>query len=317
MTDANFPSIYKSRQGYEAILAWYDEAMRELPVETEDGWVQTRFGRTHYLAAGPEDAPPLILVQGYGASAPLWHRQLADFSAHFRVIALDTNGQPGKSDPTPPPFAGDGHALWLGDVLDALALDSALVGGACVGGWAALRLAITAPQRIRKLVLLSPVGLAPFKIYWRSGVPFILNLGNDPQAAGQRLLVNAFTPPGSNLNFDRQLARALTLSIRHYRIGRAVGYSGDSPTAREFVRSLGVLRTFVRGIPDAELRQVAVPTLVLIGEYEAIYDPRRALAKARRAIPNVDADIVPGTGHAAIYDRPDIVNPRVIEFLHQ
>jgi pimeloyl-ACP methyl ester carboxylesterase len=29
----------------------------------------------------------------------------------------------------------------------------------------------------------------------------------------------------------------------------------------------------------------------------------------------VQAEVVPGTGHAAIYDRPDYVNPRVLDFL--
>jgi pimeloyl-ACP methyl ester carboxylesterase len=38
---------------------------------------------------------------------------------------------------------------------------------------------------------------------------------------------------------------------------------------------------------------------------------RRALA----AFPNAQAEIVPGTGHAAIYDRPDYVNPRLLAFL--
>lgn len=309
-----YPPIYKSREGYEAVMSWYEAAEAKLPPH-DSLFVETRCGKTHILAFGDPSAPPLILVQGYGASAPLWYHQLEDFARQYRVYALDTNGHPGKSDPNPPSFLDDGYPLWLEDVLDGLQLEQARLAGVCLGGWVAIRLAIRSPERVKKLVLLSPVGLARFKIYWRSGVPLILNIGGDMEAAGQRLIVNAFTPPGSNLTFDRQLARALMLAIKHYRIGRAVGFIGDRPTPAEFARSLQILNQFVRGESARELAKISVPTLLMLGEYEAIYNPQAALRKAQKAIPDLQAEIVPRTGHAAMYDRPDYVNPRVLEFL--
>jgi pimeloyl-ACP methyl ester carboxylesterase len=39
--------------------------------------------------------------------------------------------------------------------------------------------------------------------------------------------------------------------------------------------------------------------------------------KARNAIPNLQAEVVPGTGHAAIWDRPDYVNPKILDFLQR
>lgn len=308
-------SLYKSAEGYAAIQAWYDEALRRLDVPYEARFVETRCGRTHLLQMGDPAAPPLVLVQGYGASAPLWYKQFRDFAARYRVYALDTNGHPGRSDPTPPSMLKDGYVDWLLDVLDALEVERTSLAGVCLGGWIALRLGIRAPERVHKLVLLSPVGLARFKVYVRSGIPLILNLGGDLEAAGQRLLVNAFTPPGSNLTFDRQLARALMLAIKYYRVGRAVGFTGERPTPRELWHGLQALLYFVRGEPISELRKLSVPALLLVGEYEAIYNPRKAVAKAQRAIPHLQAEIVPGTGHAAMYDRPDYVNARVLRFL--
>ncbi|NDJ59527.1 MAG: alpha/beta hydrolase [Chloroflexi bacterium] len=307
--------LYKSPEGYAAMRAWYESALAQLPVDVESRYVATRYGRTHLLVTGPPDAPPLVLVQGYGASAPLWHKQIADFAAEYRVYALDTVGHPGRSDPNPPPFFDDAYAKWLVDVLDALGLERVRVAGVCLGGWVVIRLGIYAPERVEKAVLLSPVGLARFKIYIRSGVPLILNMGGDLEAAGQRLLVHAFTPPGSNLTFDRQLARALTLTIKYYRINTIVGIQNDDPTLREMWQSARILFSFVRGTPRAELRRFDIPTLLIVGEHEAIYNAQAAVRRARAALPHVRAEIIPGTGHAAIYDRPDVVNPLIMDFL--
>lgn len=306
-------TLYKTEAGYREIMAWYDDALSRVPIPTESRYVRTRFGDTHMLVAGAPDAPPLVLVQGYGAAAPLWKKQLADFAAHYRVYALDTPGQPGRSAQTPITVFGSSYAEWMVDVLDGLGLESAHVAGVCLGGWITLKLAAYAPERVRKAVLLAPVGLARFKIYWRSGVPLILQPGSE--RAGERLLRMAFTPPGSGLTFDRDVARALLLVIKHYNVGAAAGMQKDKQGAAELINGVRAAKQFVMPEPDHELAKLTAPTLLLVGEHEAIYNPHAAVRRARRAIPNVIAEIVPNTGHAAMYDRPEYVNPRVLRFL--
>lgn len=312
-------SIYKTPAGERAFHEWYDAALEDLDIDFEARTVQTPFGTTHMLVAGEATAPPLVLVQGYGGSAPLWHKQYADLVQQHRVYALDTVGMPGRSDPTPMSLLDESYSRWLLAVFDALHLDQPDVMGVCLGGWIALRLGIDAPQRIRKAVLLSPVGLARFKIYVRSGVPLILNMGDAEKSEryGQRLLLHAFTPPGSNLHFDRKLAKAMLLAVKHFDVGTAAGLTGERPRWREVWTATRVLGRFVRREPASELRQFGVPALLLVGEYEAIYNPQAAVRHATNHMPDVRAEIVPGTGHAAIYDRPDYVNPRILEFLAQ
>lgn len=312
-------SIYRTPEGQAAVLEWYESALAQIPIPYESRYVNTRFGPTHMLVMGDPDAPPLVLVQGYGGSAPLWHKQFEDFARHHRIYALDTVGMPGRSAPTPLSLLNDDYSRWLLDVLDALDLQQPHVAGVCLGGWIVTRLGIDAPERIRKAVLLSPVGLARFKIYLRSGVPLILSMGDAERSEkyGQRLLLHAFTPPGTNLKFDRQLARAMMLAIRHFDVGVAAGLKGERARPLELWTALRALVKFVRSESVAELRRFRVPGLMFVGEHEAIYNPQAALERARRAMPNVVAEMVPGTGHAAIYDRPDYVNPRVIDFLRE
>jgi pimeloyl-ACP methyl ester carboxylesterase len=311
------PQIYKTDAGRKAILQWYEAALQSLDVPFQECDVPTRFGNTHLLALGDPAAPPLVLVPGYGGSAPLWHKQLADFAAHHRVYALDMVGMPGKSAPTPLSLLNDDYTNWLLDVLNALNLAQPDVAGVCLGGWVVTRLGIDAPHRIRKAVLLTPVGLARFKVYIRSGVPLILNMGDEAKAEryGRRLLLHAFTPPGSNLQFDRQLAKAMMLTIKHFDVGVAAGLLGERPRYQELWTALRVLMRFVRSESLAELKKFNVPAMLFVGEHEAIYNPYTAVRRAKQAMPNLIAEVVPGTGHAAIFDRPDYVNPRIIDFL--
>ncbi|HYO74070.1 MAG TPA: alpha/beta hydrolase, partial [Archangium sp.] len=67
---------------------------------------------------------------------------------------------------------------------------------------------------------------------------------------------------------------------------------------------------------DEELRSIRTPTLVLIGEREVLYpDAAAAAESARSLIPGVTVERIPNAGHALFYDRPELVNRRIVEFL--
>jgi pimeloyl-ACP methyl ester carboxylesterase len=73
--------------------------------------------------------------------------------------------------------------------------------------------------------------------------------------------------------------------------------------------------TYPKVFNDADLCQITVPTLLLIGDHEVIYNPVRALARAKRLIPNVEATLVPETSHLLVLEKPDVVNRHILEFL--
>lgn len=306
--------LYRSQTGYEALQTWYDSAVKRLSVPVESRYVPTRFGDTHTLIAGPESAPPLVLVPGYGAGAPLWKGQLEGLSDRFRLYAPDAVGQPGRSAAARPDLLADGYVDWLRDVLDGLNLARPAVAGVCLGGWIALRLASLHPDRIEKLVMLSPVGVAPFKVYLRSGIPLVLNMRKNPDAAGLRLLRMVFAPPGAGITFNREIFHALSLVVKHYNAGALAGMSA-APTTREALGGLRALIRFVRAESPTVLRGIRTPSLLMVGAYEAIFDPKVAVRRAARYMPDIRAEVVENTGHAAMYDRPDYVNARMVRFL--
>lgn len=310
--------LYKSAEGYRAIMDWYDDALKTIDCEFESRFVRTRFGHTHMLVAGPEDGEPLILIPGVAGCAPLWRRQLPAFSRHFRVYALDIVGQPGRSDPNPPSFLNDDYVDWLVDVLDGLQIERAHFAGTSVGGWVVLKMGITAPERVRKIVMLSPTGVSHAKLPVRIWITRVLNKRKDANALEDDLTAKSVaskSPGGSFGTFDRQLARLMALCTRHYRVDRSIGVYDEATQRVHMPTGLRVLRRFFLSEPRSVLKRFAPPGLLVFGEHEVLYDPYKISRRARKLIPHLETDVIEGAGHAAIYDKPDEVNSLIIDYL--
>ena len=101
----------------------YDEAVDRFGVGYEEVTVGTRFGDTHGLAIGPEDAPPVAVLLGGNFLNPTCLRWFLPLAKDNRLYAPDIVGQPGKSAQDRPAAVGDGHAWWVEDVLDGLGLE--------------------------------------------------------------------------------------------------------------------------------------------------------------------------------------------------
>jgi pimeloyl-ACP methyl ester carboxylesterase len=67
--------------------------------------------------------------------------------------------------------------------------------------------------------------------------------------------------------------------------------------------------------PDTELRGMHVPTLLLIGQQEGLYDPVAAVARARKLVPNLVGELIPQAKHAMFIEQRGIVDTRISEFL--
>jgi pimeloyl-ACP methyl ester carboxylesterase len=291
-------SAFKSPEGEAAYLAAYEAAMELWPVPYEEIEIPGRFGMTHVVASGPKDAPPLVLLHGYMANLTMWSPNIADFSKDYRVYAIDVMGQAGKSIPDPDEPIGDAADLtaWLSETLSGLNLDRIFLVGMSYGGWLALNFAMIAPERVRKLVLLSPAACLQ---------PLVRQFGLRVMAMiffPTRLTVNSLMgwmgvkdTPGDTVT--RCVLDLGYLGMKHFRL--------LPETARVMP---GVFS-------DDELRALHVPVLLLIGENEVIYDAAKALARARALLPNFEGDLVPQSSHEMCSSQYRIVDARVLDFL--
>ncbi|HEX2458332.1 MAG TPA: alpha/beta fold hydrolase [Vicinamibacterales bacterium] len=285
-------SVFKTPEGEAAFLAAYHAVMKLWPVPYEEMEVPSRFGMTHIIVSGPKDASPLVLLHGYMATSAMWAPNIADFSKDYRVYAIDVMGQPSKSIPTEPIRNAEDYAVWLAETLDGLHLDRICLVGQSYGGWLALNFALSAPDRLQKLVLLSPGG---------GFVPMVRQFSLRGMLMvwfPTRVTVNWFMRWLGITGTDARYVRELTyLGLKHFRV----------PV--ETLRVMPVL------FPDDRLRAMRVPTLLLIGDHEVICDPATALARARRLFPDVRGELVPQSSHDMCFSQRRIVDARVLDFL--
>jgi pimeloyl-ACP methyl ester carboxylesterase len=80
-------------------------------------------------------------------------------------------------------------------------------------------------------------------------------------------------------------------------------------------RDFKLVQPFPKRLRDDELRSIATPVLLLFGEHTPMCDPQQAVDRARRLIPQVHAEVVPGSAHAPPIDNPPLLNRRILEFI--
>src|SRR5215208_8377380 len=92
-------SVFKTPEGEAKSRLAYDAVLTLWPTSYEELEVSTCLGVTHILASGPVDAKPIILLHGQDSTATSWIHNIRELARNFRVFAVDTIGDMGKSRP--------------------------------------------------------------------------------------------------------------------------------------------------------------------------------------------------------------------------
>ncbi|MFI6574305.1 alpha/beta fold hydrolase [Nocardiopsis sp. NPDC050513] len=265
-------AIYRSPAGERAIRDRYRRDLDAWPVPVEHRRVPTRQGETFVVVCGPRDAPPVVLLHGSGANTSAWREDAAVLARRNRVHCVDLVGEPGLSAPSRPPLDSDALSAWLDEVLDGLGIGGTALVGTSLGGWVALDHAVRRPERIRALALLCPGGLG------RQTTERILAalLPRLFGARGRRRSVRAVT--GLRDPEDREVLDAVQET-----------FSGFRPRTER-------LPVF----SDDALRGLAMPTLVIVGDRDAMFDSRGTVRRVRALVPHAAVTVLPGTGHAIL-----------------
>lgn len=121
-------------------------------------WIDAGGIKTRYVQAGPEDGPPLLMVHGTGGSWECFCANLATFSKTFNCYAFDTLGA-GFSDKPDVDYEIPMYVKHVNDFMRAVGIGKASIIGVSLGAWIAVRFALTYPEKIQSLVLVSAAGL--------------------------------------------------------------------------------------------------------------------------------------------------------------
>jgi pimeloyl-ACP methyl ester carboxylesterase len=290
----NKSSIYKSEAGRAAILNWYDQRVESLGLEVDSHHVETGFGRTHLLSAGPTDAPPVILLHGMNMNAAAMTTAIRKLAVNNRVHALDIIGMPGKSSGTRPSRKGDGYAQWLSEVMQGLNLEKAGFVGQSFGGWLILKLAAITPKYITAAALLGAGGLVSFTMW------------------GQ--VVAGFT---AIRHMIRSTKQNRFKAVRPF-------YASDEDVDPEIEELLGMTYQYIKmdidpsGLPvlkPGELSRFAAPVFVSYGAHDIFFDASQAMQKADELFRGpATKEIVSNEGHLFSIHGEQLLYQRVADF---
>ncbi len=273
--------IYKSEAGHQKILAVYDNLLKRWPVPFETTYIPTRLGDTFMIACGDPDAPPVVLMHGSSANASFWMGDITRYAQQYRVYALDIPGEPGKSEAVRPDLKGSAYADWLCAVLNALHIDKAPIIGISLGAFIATQFAIAFPQRVVKLVLECPSGIAPQKTSFPFKAALFLMLGS----WGKGRILNEIT---AGATIPDEVGKYIILIAEHF-----------SPR-------MEIIPVFTY----VELKQLTMPVLLMAGAKDVFLPSEKTAERLAQLLPNTQVHLMPDAGHVLV----NVADP-ILEFL--
>jgi pimeloyl-ACP methyl ester carboxylesterase len=250
--------------------------------------------RLHYEDSGSGE-PAVLFSHGFLMDHSMFDPQVQALADRWRCIRWDERGH-GTTETSRDPFTyWDSGADAIG-LLDHLGIEQAVLAGMSQGGFLSLRAALTAPERVRALIL--------------------IDTQDRPEDAekvpGYNQLIDAWTSPGGPPQEVLDTVTAIILApdfagnAHWHEKWRAV----DPELLRQAYTTLMSREDDVR----ERLGELSMPTLVIHGEADAAIEVERAQA-VTDALPDAELVVIPGAGHAANLTHPAEVNPHIERFL--
>lgn len=277
----------------------YESTLRELP---------TDHGVLRYHEAG--HGPPLIMLHGSGPGVTGWRNfrgNLAVFAEHFRCLVLEFPGF-GVSDSTGEhPMAAAPNAVLR--LLDALGLAQADVIGNSMGGIIASRIAISHPDRVRRMVTIGGLGRNLFSPGPGEGINLLAEFTEDPT---REKLVQWL----HSMVYDRSL---ITEEMIEERWRQATDPETLAGARKMYGKDALAARARAAEASDAPpywamLDKIKARTLITWGRDDRV-SPLDMAIVPMRTIPDVELHVFPDCGHWAMIEQKAAWESAVLAFL--
>ncbi len=252
----------------------------------------------------------LVLIHGLGSYLPAWKKNVPELSKHFRVIAIDLPGY-GKSSKIPHSGMMTYYAGVVKEFIDALGLESVVLGGHSMGGQISMVTALYYPEIVDKLVLTAPAGFEKFtegqKEWFRSVMTVRGVMLTSVEDIISNLAYNFYELPD-----DAEFMITDRIAMR---------------TAEDFEAYAYAVVQSVNGMVDEAtydyLHKIQQPTLIIFGEKDNLI-PNRFLNPGftsdvanvgAERIPDNELHMIPKSGHFVQFESADQFNQIVIDYL--
>lgn len=281
-----------------------DDATRE--TASSGVYIKLSQGTTHIELGGAASGRPVVLIHGFSVPYFIWDPTFSGLaSAGFRVLRYDLFGR-GLSDRPVTKYDLNLFVRQLSDLLDGLKFQKVDLIGLSMGGAIASAFTVQSPRKVNRLVLIDPVGVAPMPLsaLYRAAIlpgisELILGLAGTESILGG-LASDFFDPTHIKLFKDQYLKQ---MQIKGFK--RAILSTVRNKTVDGFPKVYEQLG-----------RLDAIPKLLLWGRNDQTL-PLVQSDQLRKLLPNTEFHVMDDCGHIPHYERPEMVNPILINFLTQ
>ncbi len=251
--------------------------------------------------SGLREAPAILLLHGFGASLQAWDDWAPALEKNLRVLRIDIPGFGLSGPAVNQDYSDAADVARVIAVMDQLGVQQVIVAGHSMGGRIAWNLAAAHPERVSKLVLISPDGFP------------------DPNAKSDK----TYEVPA--------LLGLLPYSLPKWALrmgGVAPAFADDSQLTPQMMQRyhdmmlapgvrtalLERMRQTRNSDPVARLKSITVPTLLIWGEKDA-FIPVSNAQDYLKAMPQAKLVTLPGVGHVLHEEAPQASVQAVLDFL--
>lgn len=288
--------IFKSTMGKDLLISSYNKLLDQWGIEKQEIDIDTSYGKTHVILAGKIDNPPLLLLHGTNEnSAIMWFDNAQELAKDFYIIAVDTLGAAGKSEPNENFFNHFNPTIWINEILDGLKIQKVHIVGVSYGVNMGLNFCVKSPDRVERLVCIAGIiplkGVKFFLLTLRSVFAFFPEILKPTEENAKKLL-KKLSGPKFDDNPDKQELFEHFFYILKYSI----------PVKRK-----------MHSIPSDSFKAFRNKCLFLIGDHDrANYHPSilKILDEQR-----LKYNIVKGAGHTLNSEFAELTNSEIKAFL--
>jgi len=271
--------------------------------EADGSFIALTDGVTHYELGGPENGKPVVLVHGFSVPYFIYDPTFEFLvNSGFRVLRYDLIGR-GFSDR--PRVAYDIHLFvrQLKDLLYALEFRQVNLIGLSIGGPITASFISQHPHYVSKYVLIDPAGAKRITLSWLLEAMKLPIFGE--------LALGLFGSGNMVKNIASDLFNPELVKHFQSQFKIQMQYKGFKQAILSTMRN-NMLESFYETY--AQVGMLKKPTLLFWGKNDATtpFENSRLLLKA---FPHAEFHAMENCGHIPHYERPEIVNQILLEFL--
>lgn len=277
-----------------------DDPPRRAPKKAVEVEMEHETTRIHYFEAG--EGEPLLLLHTVAQSLFTWRGVFERLSEHYRVFAIDLPGHGYSDRPETFGYTVEEYSDALLRFMEAVGLESTHIMAFSLGCAPALRFALDHPERVGRLVLLSPGGVTP-------EMPMAIKLVDSPvfgviaswlysMSTTEKLLHEAvFDLTNITPDVVQEYYRPISDSAARRAVRKSLQYFDDEPVV-------------------SRLRELEAPALILTGSEDKWHPAAGGAAELyHAAIRNAGFSVIRNAGHLVHEEKPERIIAALLEFI--